>query len=136
MILRLMARLAGGTIVVLAVTAIVRPPRAIGGAKGCSSEYTIATKSPRGFNYIIILRCVGVVVKRDVGPAICYLHLRFVASAGLEGANPEDALQVMSLERIIELDEEGLWHDGLVELLSRRNEFEFVGVVSVTLECP
>jgi hypothetical protein len=122
--------------VVLVVATIVRPPRAIGGAKGRCGEYTIFSKSPRGLDGIIILRCVRVIVESNVASTIRYLHLRFIAKVRLEGANPKNTLQVVSLECLIEFKEEWLWHDGLMEVLGGRNEFELVGVIDITIESP
>lgn len=119
---------------VLIVTAIVRPRRAIGGAKGRRRSNAHAIKRPRGFNGIIILRCVRVVVKRNIGSPLGNLYLWFLG--GLEGSNAKDALNVMSLERFVELDEEWLWHHGLMEFLGRGNEFELVGMIGVALEDP
>jgi hypothetical protein len=45
-------------------------------------------------------------------------------------------MQVVSLEGLIEFKEEWLWHDGFMEVLSGRNEFELVGVIDITVESP
>jgi len=125
-------------LVVIVVSAVTTPTlsAAIGGAVGQRCRRARATKCPRGFKDISILCCVRVVVKRNVASPLRNFHLRFLALIGLERTNPKDALQIMGFKRLVKLDGEGLWQDGLVEFLCRGDEFELVGMIGVTLECP